>query len=225
MKAIAYARVSTAHQADEGVSLEAQQAKLNAWATLTGHELIGMEIDAGISGKRADNRPALQRAIEIAEREGAVLVTYSLSRLSRSVKDTLAIAERLDKAGANLVSLTEQIDTTSAAGRMMFKMLSVLAEFEREQIGERTKGALAHLRAQGFKTGGSVPFGYDLAAGGKLIENAGEQEALRLIAELRTDGYSLRAIAAELERLGVTTKSGKAKWNPKTLAAIVRKAA
>ncbi len=225
MKAIGYVRVSTTRQAEEGVSLEAQQGKMQAWAVLTGAEFIAVEIDAGISGKRADNRPGLQRALDLACKEKAVLVTYSLSRLSRSVKDTLAIAERLDRAGANLVSLSEQIDTTTAAGRMMFKMLSVLAEFEREQIGERTKSSLSHMRSQGFKTGGAVPFGFDLVADGRLVENTAEQEALHLIASLKSEGYSLREIAAQLERKGIKSKTGKTSWNVKTVATLARRAA
>ena len=73
-----------------------------------------IRVDAGISGKRADNRPGLIAALDSACQARGVLVVYSLSRLARSVRDTLDIAERLERAGADLVSLSEQIDTTSA---------------------------------------------------------------------------------------------------------------
>src|SRR5689334_15854067 len=99
MKAIGYVRVSTEEQANEGVSLEAQQARIAAWCLANDFELVELFIDAGLSGKRADNRPALHTAIDAACRSKAVLVVYSLSRLARSTRDTLAIAERLDKAG------------------------------------------------------------------------------------------------------------------------------
>ncbi len=165
-KAIGYVRVSTEGQAVDGVSLEAQTAKIEAWCRVNEFDLTGLFVDAGVSGKRADNRPELQKAlISVTGCRGA-LVVYSLSRLARSTKDTIQISERLDKSGADLVSLSERIDTTSAAGRMVFQMLAVLAEFERNQISERTKAAMAHMRSQGRFTG-QVPFGFDLHSDGK----------------------------------------------------------
>ena len=114
MKAVTYVRVSTDEQATEGVSLEAQQAKLAAWANLNDAEIIGSYSDAGISGCRED-RPGLTQAIAHACREGAVVVVYSLSRLSRSTTLTIKLADELAKNGADLVSITEKIDTTTAA--------------------------------------------------------------------------------------------------------------
>ena len=101
-------------------------------------ELVAVHVDAGLSGAKAHNRPALQAALTDACKHKAALVVYSLSRLARSTKDAIAISERLHKAGADLVSLSEKIDTTSAAGKMVFRMLAVLAEFERDIISERT---------------------------------------------------------------------------------------
>src|SRR6185295_927090 len=109
---------------------------------------------------KADNRPALQAALEAACRGKAALVVYSLSRLARSTRDAIGMSERLHKAGADLVSLSERIDTTTAAGKMVFRMLAVLAEFERDQIAERTKGALSHMRNQGKRISGKIPYGY-----------------------------------------------------------------
>ena len=125
--AIGYARVSTGSQATDGVSLDAQQGRIRAWCEANGHDLAPVEVDAGLKGGRADNRPALQQAIDTACKTGGVLVVYSLSRLARSTRDTLEIAERLDRSGADLVSLTEKIDTTSAACRLVVRMLAVLA--------------------------------------------------------------------------------------------------
>src|SRR6266581_6504849 len=82
-----------------------------------------------------------------------VLVVYSLSRLARNTTETLELGERLAKAGADLVSLSEKIDTTSAAGKMVFRMLAVLAEFERDQISERTRVAMQHMRCEGKRVG------------------------------------------------------------------------
>lgn len=223
--AVVYVRVSTDDQATEGVSLEAQQAKLAAWCLANDYELLAVHTDAGFSGGRADNRPGLQAAIEQASKTKSALVVYSLSRLARSTKDTIAIGEKLDKAGADLVSLSEKIDTTSAAGKMIFRMLAVMAEFEKDQISERTKMALAHKKAKGERTGG-VPYGYDLATDGiTLMPNADEQQAIAEMQELRTRGLSYRRIAAELERCGRKTKSGSARWDNTAIQKILTRAA
>ena len=138
MNAIGYIRVSTVGQAVEGVSLEAQRDKITAWCAANDAELAGVFVDAGISGKRSDNRPQLQAALE-AVSAGSVLVVYSLSRLARSTKDTISISERIEKSGADLVSINEKLDTSSAAGKMLFRLMAVLAEFESDQISERTR--------------------------------------------------------------------------------------
>jgi DNA invertase Pin-like site-specific DNA recombinase len=173
--------------------------------------------DEGISGKRADTRPGLQAALG-AIGKGDALVCYSLSRLSRSTKDTLAMAEALARKDADLVSLSEKIDTTTAAGKMVFRLLAVLAEFERDQVSDRTRMALAHKRAVGEKTGGDVPFGYGVEAG-RLYRDAGEQETITMVLDLRSQGRSLRCIGQALEAAGVTTKTGSRRW----CAAAVRR--
>lgn len=219
--AVAYCRVSTEGQATDGVSLEVQQAKARAWCELNGYSLAAVHADAGISGKNATNRPGLQKALDAACQHKAALVVYSLSRMARSTRDTLAIAERLQKADADLVSLSESLDTTSAAGKMMFRMLAVLAEFERDLVSERTRVAMQHKMAMGERVG-RLPFGFDLAPDGvHLIENPKEQAALKHIARLRAARYSLRAIAADLTRRGVPTKCGRGPWAHQTVAAII----
>ena len=88
-KAIGYVRVSTTEQAQEGISLEAQQGRIKAWAEANEFELVAIYQDAGLSGGRSDNRPALQQAIKAVTKDTA-LVVYSLSRLARSTRDALA---------------------------------------------------------------------------------------------------------------------------------------
>jgi DNA invertase Pin-like site-specific DNA recombinase len=224
MKAVLYIRVSTEGQAIEGVSLAAQRSKLEAWASLHDAEIVGTFEDAGISGTR-DDRPGLLAAIEAATKAKAALVVYSLSRLSRSTSHTIQLADRLAKADAHLVSLSEQIDTTSAAGRMVFRMLATLAEFERDLIAERTTNALAHKKAKGERTG-TVPFGYDLAADGvALIPNAAQLEAVAIIQSLRDSGMTLRAIADELTARNILTAKGNAKWTHTAVQSILKRAA
>lgn len=226
MAAIGYIRVSTEQQSQEGISLEAQEARIRAWCLANDVELEGVFIDAGISGKRADNRPQLQLALEAVCKCRGVLVVYSLSRLTRSTKDTITLSERLEKNGADLVSLTEKIDTTSAAGKMVFRMLAVLNEFERDQVSERTTAAMAHKKSKSELVG-SVPFGFDLDADGvSLVENEAEQNVIAIIEELRAAGQSLRTIAKHLTDTRTPTKNGiNAVWSHTTIARIVNRAA
>jgi site-specific DNA recombinase len=225
MKAVFYLRCSTDSQATEGVSLESQLTKLTAWSQFNDAEVVGTFEDAGISGTK-DDRPGLAAAIETACKYKAALVVYSLSRLSRSTSTTITLADRLEKAGAELVSLTERIDTTTAAGKMVFRMLATLAEFERDQIAERTTNALAHKKANSERVG-TVPFGYDLADDGiKLTPNARELEAVNLMQELRDSGLSYRRIASELEARNIPTKKGSTRWTHTAVKSVLnRKAA
>jgi len=224
-RAIGYIRVSTVDQADSGLSLEAQQGRIRAWSDANGYALVDVFIDAGISGKRADNRPGLQDALNVACKvRGTALVVYSLSRLARSTTDAIAIAQRLEKAGADLVSLSERIDTTSAAGKMVFRMLAVLAEFERDLVSERTTAALAVKRANGQRVG-SVPYGFDLADDGTtLVPNESEQAVIADMKAMRTTGRKLKQIANTLTERGVPTKTGKSlRWTHQAVARILNR--
>ncbi len=180
-----------------------------------------MFTDAGISGKRQDNRPGLRKALDAACKQRAALVVYSLSRLARSTRDAIEIAERLDRAGADLVSLTEKLDTTSAAGKMLFRMLAVLAEFERDLVSERTTAALAHKRRNGERTGG-IPYGFRVADDGvQLVAIESEQVIIAEIRAMRQAGKSYRKIADELTGRGVPTKKGRGDWKHSAVARIV----
>ena len=217
--AVAYIRVSTEGQVVDGVSLEAQEAKIKMWCDLNDYTLESVFIDAGISGKRADNRPELQSALKACKKNGA-LVVYSLSRLARSTRDTLDIADTLQKKGVDLVSLSEKIDTTSASGKMVFRMLAVLGEFERDQISERTITAMQHKKAKGELVG-AVPYGFTLSLDGINLEpNEIEQVILSTVKSLRVEGLTLRAIASRLDSEGFKPR-GK-QWYPKTISNILK---
>ena len=225
MQAVLYIRVSTESQVTDGIGLEAQLSKLTAWSQFNDAEILATYKDAGISGMK-DDRPGLAAAIETACKHKAALVVYSLSRLSRSTTHTIQLADRLEKSGAELVSLTERIDTSTAAGKMVFRMLATLAEFERDQIAERTTNALAHKKANGERVG-TVPYGYDLAADGiALTRNAAELEAVEIMRDLRSSGLSYRRIAVELEARHISTKKGSPRWTHTAVKSILdRKAA
>jgi DNA invertase Pin-like site-specific DNA recombinase len=137
-----YARVSTDEQ-----DTAAQMTALKA----TGCERIFRE---KVSGGRWD-RLELYRLLDQL-RKGDVLVVWKLDRLSRSLRDVLTIMERLDEAGAGFRSLTEAIDTTTPAGRIMMQMVGAFAEFERAMLRERTKAGLDDAREEG-RIGGRLP--------------------------------------------------------------------
>src|SRR5690348_10951065 len=156
MKAIGYARVSTDRQAEQGVSLEAQEAKIRAMATVQGAELIEVIVDGGESAKNL-NRPGLRRLLALVE-HGTVdaVIVAKLDRLTRSVKDLCELLELFEKRKVALVSVAESLDTGSAAGRLVITIMGAVSQWEREAIGERTRDALRHKRAQGERTG-NVP--------------------------------------------------------------------
>ncbi len=106
------------------------------------------------SGGRWD-RPELHRLLDQIRKED-VLIVWKLDRLSRSLRDVLAIMDRLSEAGAGFRSLTEAIDTTTPAGRMMMQMVGAFAEFERMMLRERTKAGLDSARRDG-RIGGRPP--------------------------------------------------------------------
>ena len=216
-KAIGYIRVSTTEQASEGVSLEAQRAKIAAWAVANDYELVAIHEDAGITGTSMEKRAGLQAAIA-ATGKGMALVAYSISRLARSTADMLEIASGLEKKGADLVSLTEKIDTTTAAGRMVFRMLAVLSEFERDIISERTTTALAHKKAQG-QVYSALPLGY-ANADGKLVPIDEELLVVAEIRDMRGQGKTLRDIADDLNQRGIVGKRG-GKYHASTIKAVL----
>jgi DNA invertase Pin-like site-specific DNA recombinase len=132
---IGYARISTDDQ-----NLALQHDALTA----AGCEKI---YEDKISGAKAE-RPGLALALEVA-RAGDTLIVWRLDRLGRSLKDLIALAERLAERQVGLRSLKEALDTTSSGGRLIFHMFASLAEFERDLIRERTQAGLTAARARG----------------------------------------------------------------------------
>ena len=219
-QAIGYIRVSTEKQVNEGVSLEAHEAKIVTWCKTNGYELVKVYIDAGISGKRMDTRKELLAALA-SLKKGMALISYSLSRLARSTSDAIAIGNQIAKKKADMVSLSERIDTTTASGNMMFQMLAVLAEFERKLTAERTTNALQHKKRTGQKYCNQTPYGFE-AIEGRLVEVKQEAEVVAEIQASRTGGNTLQFIADSLNTRGIPTKTGKT-WAPATIHLLLKR--
>ena len=189
--------------------MEAQRAKLAAYAGLYELELVEVVVDAGVSAKTL-NRPGLSRALGMLESgEAAALVVVKLDRLTRSVSDLGELVERYFRdGGAALLSVSEQIDTRSAGGRLVLNVLASVSQWEREAIGERTAAVMRHKASQGEYTGGRAPYGYRVD-GGRLVPVEAEQRVLLAAREAKAAGLSLRAIATELEARGMLSRTGR----------------
>lgn len=206
-KTIGYIRVSTDKQADKGVSLEAQEEKLRAYATLYDLELVDIIVDAGESAKSL-NRPGLKQALSMLGKEADALLVVKLDRLTRSVADLGKLLDSHFKT-ASLLSVSEQIDTRTAAGRLVLNVLASVSQWEREAIGERTSVAMKHKQSKGEYIGGKVPYGFTLE-NGELIKHDGEQQVINAVRKFRESGLSYRAIIDELQSKGFKSRSGKA---------------
>jgi DNA invertase Pin-like site-specific DNA recombinase len=147
--------------------------------------------------------------------EAEALVVVKLDRLTRSVGDLGRLVETYFQKHA-LLSVGEQIDTRSAAGRLVLNGLASVSQWEREAIGERTSAAMQHMKSEGLYTGGKPPYGFDLA-NGELIENAGEQAVLELVRKYRAKGLSLRKIAKALADRGMRSRTNQT-FGPSSLS-------
>lgn len=211
---IAYVRVSTEEQANEGVSLDAQQARIRAYCAMRGLELAEVVIDAGVSGYKAlDAREGGRRVLDMVRtRKVGAVVALKLDRLFRNCADCLDVTAGWDRHGValHLVDLGGQaVDTSSAMGRFFLTVMAGAAELERNQIAERTSTAMQHKASRGELVG-SVPYGFALAADGVHVEPvASEQAVIAAARELRAAGLSLRAVAAELASRGHLSRTGK----------------
>lgn len=205
-KVIGYIRVSTDKQADQGVSLEAQRQKLEAYATLYDLTLVDVVVETGSA--KTLNRDGLQgalRRLRTGEAEG--LLVAKLDRLTRSVVDLGALVDAYFQTSA-LLSVSEQIDTRSAAGRLVLNVLASVSQWERETISERTATAMQHKKANGEYTGGKAPYGFALV-NGDLVECDREQRVLDVVAKYRAKGLSYRRMAQIMAEEGITSRAGK----------------
>ncbi len=221
MKAIAYTRVSTQEQADSGLSLEGQAARVQAFCVAKGWELVDTVTDAGLSGATLD-RPGLQKVLESVRRhEVDAVVVLKLDRLTRSVKDLGILLEAFDRAGVAFSSVTDSFDTSTANGRLVLNVLGSVAQWERDIIAERTSDALQVKKAQGRRVG-AVPFGFTLGADGdELLPDAEQLATVGQIAEWRREGEGLNAIARRLNALGIATAQAGT-WAAQTVKRVLR---
>lgn len=217
MRVIGYTRVSTDEQAGRGVSLAAQAQKLRAYADLYELELVDVVEDGGYSAKTL-SRPGLQRALEML-RAGAVdgLLVAKLDRLTRSVADMATLIDDYfgDRAaaGAALLSVADQVDTRTAAGRLVLNILASVSQWEREAISERTRTALQYKKEQGVRLGRP-----------RLGPDADDAAVVSRLNEMCQLELTLQSMANNLEAEGYKTKRG-GRWAPETVRKIIARQA
>ena len=183
-KVYTYTRVSTAMQID-GYSLDAQKARMKAYADFNDYQIVGEYEDAGKSGKSIEGRASFCRMMEDIKsgKDGvAYVLVFKLSRFGRNAADVLSTLQVMQDFGVNLICVEDGIDSSKDAGKLMISVLSAVAEIERENIRVQTMEGRIQKAREGRWNGGFAPYGYRLVDGVLQI-NEDEAPAIRTIFE------------------------------------------
>lgn len=210
MNFVAYYRVSTDRQGKSGLGLDAQRSAVAGFVAGRG-ELVAefTEVESG----RKNDRPQLAAALDLCRRQKATLVIAKLDRLARNV----AFISRLMESGAEFVA----VDNPHAT-KLLMHMLAAFAEHERDQISLRTTAALAAAKARGVQLGNPNPEAAAALGRAVLAAEAAptREKALPIIQRLRSEGMTLRAIAAALTAEGLPPLRGRA-WHAETVRKLL----
>lgn len=207
MRVVTYSRVSTEEQALDGFSLQAQQKRMRAYARSRGWEIVGEYIEKGQSGRTID-RPEYQRMMD--ESEGwDLLLIWKLDRIHRDSLNFSKMMAAMKKADKEFVSIWENFDSTTMAGRFAMDIIMRIAQLESEILGERVT---VGMRQKTLKGGcvAKAPYGYANEEK-ELVIIEEQANVIRWIFTMRCQGYSLEKIAYRLNMNGIPTQKGK-KW-------------
>lgn len=207
MKIFAYVRVSTDHQAVNGESLETQTRQLQGYAMMKGWIITETFVEAGVSGSipLAERPEGARMVAGIAK--GDIIIVTKLDRMFRDARDGLNSLEDMKELGVQLHMLDLGGDVTgNGISKMMFTILSAVAEQERDRTRERIRDVKRRLAADGVYAGGSKPYGYDVGTGGKLVPNETEQAVIARVMALHNEGLSPRKIGAQLDMPHMTVR-------------------
>ena len=198
MKVYGYCRVSTAEQANGGLSLDQQRQQITGYSMMKGWRITEFFIEAGVSGSvPLADRPEGQRLLT-ALQPGDVVVAAKLDRAFRSAADALETLEELkkDKIGLHLIDLGGDV-CGNGISKLVFTILSAVAENERDRIRERVRDAKRHRAEQRLYNGGKRQFGWDVVDG-RLVPNAAEQAVIERMKSMRANGATYREIGGEV---------------------------
>jgi len=229
MRVALYTRVSTEDQAREGFSLEVQRDYLLQYAKNFGWDVFcsmsGRDVymDDGYSGGNMD-RPALQRLLfDAKNKQFDMVMVYKQDRLSRKLKDLLALLEEFESLGIGYKSATEPFDTTSSAGKMAIQMLGSCAEFERNRLVERVfPGMVVGVKKGHWQGARYAPYGYRYNKEIKKLEvYAEEAKIVKEIYDMYMSGKSTSQIAGHYYNLGIKSRQG-GKFYTKFISSILK---
>jgi|SRR5690625_138769 len=222
MKTAIYVRVSTEEQAKEGYSISGQMKKLKAFCISQGWDVTDIYIDEGISAKNME-RTQLKRMIKDVKQEKIECVlVYRLDRLTRSVLDLYKMLEMFEKHNCKFKSATEAYDTTTAMGRMFITLVAALAQWERENMGERISFGFEEKARQGKIPMNFSPIGYDLnKKESKLYINKKEAKVVRTLFEKYLEGLGSNRLCQYLNGRNLLTKRGNL-WSNDTIFKVLK---
>ena len=224
IKVYTYKRVSTTMQID-GYSLDAQRARMKAYADFNDYEIVGEYEDAGKSGKSIEGRWQFNQMMEDVKSgkdNVSYVLVFKLSRFGRNAADVLSTLQVMQDFGVNLICVEDGIDSSKDAGKLMISVLSAVAEIERENIRVQTMEGRIQKAREGKWNGGFAPYGYKLV-NGKLEINEEEAIAIRTIYDqyVNTDIGS-NGISKYLENHGIRKIQRQNGKNPLFDAHLVR---
>lgn len=203
IRVIGYARLS---KASEGHGIDAQRRAIEAHCQRDGLELVGIEIDDGVTGRSVNKRPGLRRAIESCSScECSAIVSTRVDRLARSSLDFHRIIEQAQRAGFKLLFTEQTLTLDSPEGKLLVSILAGFAAFEADLVAARTKAGLEVARSKGRRLGRPPVLDHSLRA--------------RII-QMRSSGMTLQAIAGALNQAGISGAHG-GRWYPTSVRRVV----
>ena len=223
MKLVAYLRVSTIGQVEDGHGLEIQEDAVRQWVKKSGHNLAAVYTDEGVSGT-IETRAGLEEALSAVRFNGAEgIVVSSLDRLARSLTVQEAALQQVWTAGGRVFSIdTGEVladDPDDPVRTFVRQILGAVSQLEAGMISRRLRRGREHKAASGGYAHGSPPYGFR-ADGGVLVPDPEEQSVRQFMEGLRQDGGSLRDIANSLNDSGIRSKRG-GNWHPQTVARVL----
>lgn len=200
-----------------------QREKINAWSSFKNVPVVRWYVDLDVSAyQKGVRRPEFERMMEDA-RAGAfeVVAVYKLTRFARTTRAAALALDELEQHGVGLVSVTEDIDTTTAGGRFMRNVLFAMAEFDAERIGEEWRNVHANRRRRGLVHTSRPTFGYRIEGANIVGVDTAEAAAVRLMFNMRSQKASYGAIRRQLEAEGYRTKQGHTRFSTTTISNIL----
>lgn len=217
MRAFIYVRVSTEEQAIKGWSIEEQKVLLLDMAEKEGYEVVGMFADPGKSAKSIEGRPGMKSMIHAVENgEADIVLAWTISRICRNLKELLILIDLFEEHNTKIKFLSDDIDTSTPAGRMHLQIAGSFSEYERNVIANNVFMGMAARAKDGHKNGGPAPFGYEwvldeTAPRKSSVLQIKEEEAeiVKSVFDAFISGKGYKTIANTLNLEGKRTQKGK----------------